>query len=84
LLDAAEGVEVVDLATVDDALAVAGAPPAASGVLSAAVDLAEFVAAVLDLPVTKGATAGMLLICMIANLFSVQDGTYRERYRQGR
>jgi hypothetical protein len=56
------------LATVDDALAVVGAPPAAVGVFVADVDLAEFVAAVLDLPATRGATVEMLLICMIANL----------------
>ena len=67
MLDAAEEVAVVDLATVGDAFAVAGAPPAAAGVLVADVDLAEFVAAVLDVPATAGATDGMLLIYMIAN-----------------
>ncbi len=82
VLDAAAGGADVDLTTVDDALAVAGAPPAAVGVLAAGVDLVELVAAVLaadvdlaefvapvpDLPAIKGATAEMLLIFMIANL----------------
>jgi hypothetical protein len=68
VLDAAEGVAVVVLATVDDALAVSSAPPAALGVLVAAVDLAEWVLAVLNLLESKGATVGMLLICMIATL----------------
>jgi UDP-N-acetylenolpyruvoylglucosamine reductase len=68
VLDVAEEVAVVDLATVDDALAVAGAPPAAVGVLVADVDLAGFVVAVLDLPATIGAAVEMLLIFMITNL----------------
>jgi hypothetical protein len=68
MLDAAEGLTVVDLATVDDAVAVADAPPAAVGVLVTDVDLGEFVVAVLDLPATRGANVGMLLICMIARL----------------
>jgi len=62
VLDAAEGVEVVDLATVDDALAVVGA--AAVGVLVADVDLAELVAAAPGLLATIGAAVEMLLICM--------------------
>jgi hypothetical protein len=67
VLDAAEDVEVVDLPTVDDALAVVGAP-AVVGVLVADVDLAELVVAAPDLLATMGTTVEMLLICMIACL----------------
>ena len=49
-------------------MTVSSAPPAALGVLVAAVDLAEWVLAVLNLLESKGATVGMLLICMIATL----------------
>jgi hypothetical protein len=55
------------LVTVDDALAVAGAPLPALGGLVADVDVAEFVVAMLDVTATKGAAVEMLLICMIAN-----------------
>ena len=68
VLDAVEGVAVVDLATAGDALAVAGAPPATVAALVEGADLVELVAAAIDLPGTAGVTVEMPLICMIANL----------------
>jgi len=73
----------------DDAAGVAGAAPAALRVLLADPALAGFVAlaefavlakfavAVFDLLATKGATGGMLLICMIDNL-SLTSGSSRK------
>jgi hypothetical protein len=55
------------LPTLDDALAVVGAP-AAVGVLVADADLAELVVAACELLATMGASVEVLLICMIARL----------------
>jgi hypothetical protein len=56
------------LPTVDDALAVVGAPAVVVGALVADVDLAELVLAARDSLATMGATVEMLLICIITYL----------------
>jgi len=80
-LDCADGVAVVDLATVEEGLAVGGAPPAVAAVLVAGftadvvadLDLAELGGVAFDFAEIKGAAAEMLLICICQPLMFKMD-----------
>jgi hypothetical protein len=68
------------LAAVDEPLAVVGAWPAAAAWLVADLAFGEIAVAVFELPVTTGANAEMLLICMMFVLCSSKR-TRRDRCR---